>query len=97
MKSQPPRRRTTTDDLEAAADAFVSAAGSRGGGDVLPWEAPGVREDVTKAYALRLREPLYLKLKWAAEQRGQSMNAFITEAVEGAVGEILSSAEVEGR
>ena len=47
-----------------------------------PWEAPYVREDVTKGYALRLPEPLYLKLKWMADQTGRSINTVIREAVE---------------
>lgn len=88
MNSRPPRRTSKHD--EVAAEAFVLAAGTRTAEGIKPWEAPHVREDVTKAYALRLREPLYLKLKWASEQRGLSMNAFITSAVESAVGELLA-------
>ena len=47
-----------------------------------PWEDDRVREDVVKGYALRLPEPLYLKLKWVAEQTGRSMNAVCRDAVE---------------
>ena len=50
-----------------------------------PWNAPYVREDVVKGYALRLPEPLYLKLKWVAGQTGQSVNALCREAVEAEV------------
>ncbi|MGB3541648.1 hypothetical protein [Rubrivirga sp.] len=48
---------------------------------VRPWEREGVREDVVKGYALRLPEPLYLKLKWVAKQTGRSVNAVIHELV----------------
>ena len=47
-----------------------------------PWEAAYVREDVMKGYALRLPEPLYLKLKWVAEQTGRSINTVCREAIE---------------
>lgn len=46
-----------------------------------PWEDPRAREDVTKGYALRLPEPLYLQLKWVAEQTGRSINTVCREAV----------------
>lgn len=49
--------------------------------DARPWEASYVRDDVVKGYALRLPEPLYLKLKWVAAERGQSMNELIAGAV----------------
>ncbi len=51
-----------------------------------PWEAPHVREDVVKGYALRLPEPLYLQLKWVAEQTGRSVNAVCREAIEREIG-----------
>ena len=54
-----------------------------------PWEAAHVREDVVKGYALRLPEPLYLKLKWVAERTGRSMNAVCREAVEDEVEAVL--------
>ena len=47
-----------------------------------PWEDERVRDDVVKGYALRLPEPLYLKLKWVAAERGQSMNELCRDAVE---------------
>ena len=56
-------------------------AGGREENPAHPWEAEYVREDVVKGYALRLPEPLYLKLKWVAAERGQSMNEFIQEAI----------------
>lgn len=54
-----------------------------------PWEAEHVREDVTKGYALRLPEPLYLRLKWVAEQTGRSINAVCREAIEAEVERVL--------
>lgn len=54
-----------------------------------PWEADFVREDVTKGYALRLPEPLYLKLKWMAEQTGRSVNTVIREVIEDEVESFL--------
>lgn len=55
----------------------------RGGEGVeRPWEAPHVREDVVKGYALRLPEPLYLQLKWVAEETGRSINTVCREAIE---------------
>ena len=47
-----------------------------------PWEAAHVRDDVVKGYALRLPEPLYLRLKWVAERTGRSMNGVCRDAIE---------------
>ena len=55
-----------------------------------PWEGERVRDDVVKGYALRLPEPLYLKLKWVAEQTGRSMNAVCRDAIETEVEAFLS-------
>ena len=60
-----------------------------------PWEAPYVREDVVKGYALRLSEPAYLKLKYVAEATGQSMNGLCRDAIENVVEALL--AELDGR
>ena len=60
-----------------------------GGVGERPWEAPHVRDDVVKGYALRLPEPLYLKLKWVAERTGRSMNTVCREAVEAEVETVL--------
>ncbi|GAB5550144.1 MAG: hypothetical protein SangKO_099040 [Sandaracinaceae bacterium] len=57
-----------------------------------PWEADYVREDVVKGYALRLPEPLYLKMKWVAAERGQSMNELIQKAVADVVEDHLRNA-----
>ncbi len=41
-----------------------------------PWEAPSVREDVTKVYNLRLPEAYLLKLRYIAEHTPDSMQKF---------------------
>lgn len=64
-----------------------------GAGKKRPWEADRVRDDVVKGYALRLPEPLYLKLKWVAERTGRSMNAVCREAVEAEVEAFLAAEE----
>ena len=70
----------------ASKPARPSRPAEEGGGTPeRPWEAAFVREDVVKGYALRLPEPLYLKMKWVASERGQSMNELCREAIEGVV------------
>jgi hypothetical protein len=76
MSIKPPGQ---VDEKEAAALEFISAA--PGGSiapeapptelkeDILPWEEPGVREDVVKQYNLRLPEPDLLKLRYVVEDR----------------------------
>jgi hypothetical protein len=44
--------------------------------ETLPWEAPGIREDVTKVYNLRLPEAYLLKLRYIAEHTPDSMQQF---------------------
>jgi hypothetical protein len=49
------------------------------------WEAPGVRPDVTKAFNLRLPEPLKLKLDFIRQRTLVSTHEFIMNAVVPAV------------
>jgi hypothetical protein len=95
MRSRPPKPKPPPD--EAALDAFISGAGgdeapavqASGGGSARlptaaperPWEADRVREDVRRGVPLRLPEPLYLRLKWAAKETGRSMNKLCEEAI----------------
>lgn len=46
-----------------------------------PWEAPSVREDVTKVYNLRLPEAYLLKLRYIAEHTPESMQKFCLDAL----------------
>jgi len=46
-----------------------------------PWEAPGVREDVTKVFNLRLTEPYFVKLKYISEHTPSSMQQFCMAAL----------------
>ena len=46
-----------------------------------PWEAPGVREDVTKVFNLRLTEPYFVKLKYISEHTPSSMQQFCMTAL----------------
>lgn len=50
-----------------------------------PWETPGVREDVTKVYNLRLPEPYLLKLKYIAENTPDSMHKFCLNVLQDAI------------
>jgi hypothetical protein len=52
---------------------------------VYPWQAPGVREDVTKVYNLRLPEPYLLKLKYIAENTPDSMQKFCWKVLHDAI------------
>lgn len=95
MKPRPPKR-ALSPEQEHAATAFVEAAepsavarpsktaprSPKPSAADFPWHAPYVRDDVMKGYALRLPEPLYLKLKWVAEQTGRSINTVCREAIE---------------
>ena len=89
MSIRPP---VQVDEKEAAAQEFISAApGARvdpkasqtiAEEESLPWEGPGVREDVVKQYNLRLAEPDLLKLRYVVERRrAKSINAYILDVL----------------
>ena len=59
--------------------------GGERGGEGRPWEAPAVRADVTKAFNLRLPEPLKLKLDFIRGRTRVSVHEFIMSAVAPAV------------
>ena len=69
----------------AAPRVVVQADGEPDDAAARPWEDPRVREDVRKGYALRLPEPLYLKLKWVAAEGGESVNALCQRLIEAEV------------
>jgi len=87
MKSRLPGKKTS-DDI----DAFISGAEDRTAKSApvkkaatYPWEEPGVREDVTKVYNLRLPEPYLLKLKYIAENTPDSMHKFCLNVLQEAI------------
>jgi hypothetical protein len=54
-------------------------------GRVRSWEGPNVRDDVTKAFNLRLPEPLKLKLDFIREHTRISIHEFIMTVIVPAV------------
>ena len=82
MKSRLPGTKIP-DDI----DAFISGAEDRTAkkAAAYPWEEPGVREDVTKVYNLRLPEPYLLKLKYIAENTPDSMHKFCLNVLQEAI------------
>lgn len=77
LRSAPARKK------EMDLDKFAAGAGRpRTETDtVYPWEEPQVRDDVMKNLPIRLPEPLYLKLKFIADNSPYSMNSFIIERI----------------
>lgn len=81
-------------------EAFISAAEDKttksaviDKGASFPWEKPGIRDDVTKVYNLRLPEPYLLKLKYIAEHTPDSMQKFclniLQEAIDTKIEELI--------
>lgn len=73
---------------ELNVDEFISGAEERTAKKAIiekavsySWEEPGIREDVTKVYNLRLPEPYLLKLKYIAEHTPDSMQKFCLDVV----------------
>lgn len=88
--TKPKRQLRRPPAAASQADSFIEGAeqkqqSSQAGGEPLPWEAPHVRQDVTKLFNLRLPEPLKMKLEWLAERDPRSMHTIALEAVEEAV------------
>jgi hypothetical protein len=83
MSLQPPTR--TPEDFirdanrhdEPAPQAEVSEPSTQ----LLPWNEPGVRQDVIKSVNLRLDEPTLLKLKWVSEKTRISQQELIRLAL----------------
>ena len=91
MSIRPP---VQVDEKEAAAMEFIGAAPAGAVNsnaaqppeveveETLPWEEPGVREDVVKQYNLRLAEPDLLKLRYVVEKRrAKSINSYILDVL----------------
>ena len=80
-KKKNPLRSTPKVSTYKDLDEFAAGAGKKvkPRKQTFPWEDPRVRDDVKKTLPLRIDEPLYLKLKFIAEQTPYSMNSFILE------------------
>ena len=49
-----------------------------------PWNAPGVRPDVTKAFTLRLSEPVSMQIDWLVQEgKAKSKHALIMDLING--------------
>ncbi len=83
-----PKRKTDAD-----LDKFAAGAGKRDVKQdiIYPWEEPHIREDVKKNLPLRIPEPLYMKLKYIADQTPYSMNSFILERLTPEIEEEIAS------
>jgi hypothetical protein len=88
MKSRLPGKK------DSDIDAFISGAEGKTAKRTIvekmasyPWEGPGVREDVTKVYNLRLPEPYLFKLKYIAENTPDSMHKFCLNVLQDAIDE----------
>jgi len=73
-------------------DAFIEGAEKRTEQPVpsetsqaLPWNAPGIREDMVKTFNIRLPEPYHLKLTYIAEHTPHSMHNFCLDILKGAI------------
>jgi len=85
-------------------DAFIEGAEDRTGSIVaglrpseeMPWQAPGIRDDISKLYNLRLPEPYLLKLRFIAEQTPYSMQKFCLDVLLPAIDEKIDELRGEG-
>jgi len=85
MRSSKPKLKKT-EATPAAVKSFIESAEKNENDDVLPWEAPDVRPDMTKVFNLRLPEDVYLKLKYLSDnQRRRSMQSICMDALEPAI------------
>lgn len=57
--------------------------------EILPWERPSVREDVTKLFNLRLNEPLALKLEYLSKIKRVSKHQICIEIIEKKINEMI--------
>jgi hypothetical protein len=86
LKSRlPTKSKPDLDAFIAGAEVKVAAKSTQKRKEVYPWEQPGIREDVTKVYNLRLSEPYLLKLKFIAENTPDSMQKFCLDVLEDAI------------
>lgn len=55
----------------------------------LPWLQSGVRSDVKRDKTFKLSEPYLLKLKFISENSSYSQNAFLIQAMEKAIDDMI--------
>jgi hypothetical protein len=94
LKSRPPSK--PKQDL----DAFLTGAESgkknispaAQAEETYPWQEPGIRDDVTKPFNLRLPEAYLLKLRYIGEHTPSSMQQFclrvLQEAIDNKINEL---------
>jgi hypothetical protein len=87
LKSRPPSKanKQDLDDFLSGAEKKVNPTAAPQPKAVYPWEAEGIRDDVTKVYNLRLPEPYLLKLKYIAEHIPDSMQKFCLNVLQEAI------------
>ena len=91
-------------DVQPDVDAFIEGAEGRVGSAVsglrsseeMPWQAPGIRDDISKLYNLRLPEPYLLKLRYIAEHTPYSMQKFCLDVLLPAIDEKIDELRGEG-
>ena len=86
MKSRlPGKKRSDIDAFISGAEDKTAKSAIVDKAESYPWEDPGVREDVTKVYNLRLPEPYLLKLKYIAENTPDSRHKFCLNVLQDAI------------
>ncbi|MBL1265813.1 hypothetical protein [Candidatus Methylomicrobium oryzae] len=87
LKSRPPSK--PKQDLDAFLSGAESGKKNHSPADrveeTYPWQEPGVRSDVTKAFNLRLSEPYLLKLRYIGEHTPDSMQQFCLRVLQEAI------------
>lgn len=74
-----PRKEITDDSVGFILGAEASQEETKP--EMMPWEDESLRDDVVKLYNLRLPEPVYVKLKWLAENSPDSMHTIAMQGV----------------
>lgn len=86
LKSRPPvKSKPDLDAFIAGAEEKAAPKSASKRKSTYPWEEAGVREDVTKAFNLRLPEPYLLKLKYISEHTPDSMQKFCLNLLQDAI------------
>jgi hypothetical protein len=82
LRSRPPRSGSVEDFISGADTGekkFFKASDLNT--KTYPWQVPGVRDDISKVYNLRLPEPYLLKLKYISEHTPDSMQKFCIDVI----------------